>query len=184
MSTSSVGKRGKVGTIELMKILTVCLGNICRSPAAESVLIRELEAAGITARVTSAGTADYHIGKDAHHLTRKVGTERGYEFTSVADQLTTDHIDDVDLVLAMDESNLENILALAKTDAQRAKIIRFGAFGSTVNQDGIANVPDPYGFPEDAFIAMYDQLEDATRGLIEALQQDRLGSVLERHSTR
>lgn len=165
-----------------MKILTVCLGNICRSPAAESVLISEFAKAGITAEVTSAGTANYHIGKDAHHLTRKVGTERGYEFTSVADQITADHIDDVDLVLAMDESNLENILALTQTDEQRAKIIRFGAFGSTVDVDGIANVPDPYGFPEDAFVAMYDQIEDAAKGLVAAIQDESLPTVLERYA--
>lgn len=164
-----------------MKILTVCLGNICRSPAAESVLIHELSKAGIDAEVRSAGTADYHIGKDAHHLTRKVGTERGYEFVSVADQITAQHIDEVDLVLAMDDSNLENILALTHNGDQRAKIVRFGAFGSTVEADGIANVPDPYGYPEDAFIAMYDQIEDAARGLVQAVQENSLETVLQRY---
>ncbi len=164
-----------------MKILTVCLGNICRSPAAESVLQHEFTKAGIQAEIRSAGTADYHIGNDAHHLTRKVGTERGYEFTSVADQITAKHIDEVDLVLAMDDSNLENILALTENDEQRAKIVRFGAFGSTVDSDGIANVPDPYGYPEDAFVAMYDQIEDAARGLVKAVQDNSLETVLQRY---
>lgn len=164
-----------------MKILTVCLGNICRSPAAESVLHHEFVKAGIDAEVRSAGTADYHIGKDAHHLTRKVGTERGYDFSSVADQITPKHIDDVDLVLAMDDSNLENILALTENGDQRAKIVRFGAFGSTVDTDGIANVPDPYGYPEEAFVAMYDQIEDAARGLVKAIQDDSLETVLQRY---
>ena|SRR5699024_10356700 len=164
-----------------MKILTVCLGNICRSPAAESVLIHELSKAGIDADVRSAGTSDYHIGQDAHHLTRKVGTERGYEFSSVAAQITAQHIDEVDLVLAMDDSNLKNILALTKNGDQRAKIVRFGAFASTVESDGIANVPDPYGYPEDAFIAMYDQIEDAARGLVQAVQENSLATVLQRY---
>lgn len=169
-------------TMVVMKILTVCLGNICRSPAAESVLIHEFAKAGIHAEVRSAGTADYHIGKDAHHLTRKVGLSRGYEFSSVADQITADHIDDVDLVLAMDDSNLHNILALTTTDAQRAKIVRFGAFGSTVDADGIANVPDPYGYPEDAFVSMYDQIEDAARGLVQAIKDNSLDQVLQRYA--
>lgn len=167
--------------METMKILTVCLGNICRSPAAESVLIHELEKAGIEAEVASAGTSDWHIGTGAHHLTQKVGTERGYQFSSVADQITANHIDEADLVLAMDDSNLSNVLALTNTDEQRAKIVRFGAFASSVKDDGIANVPDPYGHPEDAYVAMYDQIEDAARGLVQALQNDSLHTVLQRH---
>ena len=164
-----------------MKILTVCLGNICRSPAAESVLIHEFEKAGIEAEVASAGTGDYHIGNGAHHLTQKVGTERGYQFSSVAEQITAEHIDDADLILAMDDSNLSNILALTQNDEQRSKVIRFGAFGSTVDEDGIANVPDPYGHPEEAFVAMYDQIEDAAKGLVKAIQDDSLETVLQRY---
>ena len=164
-----------------MKILTVCLGNICRSPAAESVLIHELEKAGIEAEVASAGTSDWHIGNGAHQLTQKVGTERGYEFSSVADQITAQHIDEVDLVVAMDDSNLSNILALTQNEQQRNKIVRLGAFGSTVDQDGIANVPDPYGHPEEAYVAMYDQIEDAAQGLVKAIQKNSLDSVLQQH---
>jgi len=167
--------------METMKILTVCLGNICRSPAAESVLIHEFEKAGIEAEVASAGTGDYHIGSDAHHLTQKVGTERGYKFSTVAQQITADHIEEADLVLAMDDSNLSNILSLTENDDQRAKVVRFGAFSSTVNDDGIANVPDPYGHPEEAFVAMYDQIEDAAQGLVKAIQDDSLATVLEKY---
>lgn len=164
-----------------MKILTVCLGNICRSPAAESVLLHEFEKAGIDAEVTSAGTGDYHIGCEAYHLTQKVGAERGYEFSSLAQQITAEHIDEVDLVLAMDESNLNNILALTENAEQRAKVIRFGAFGSNVQEDGIANVPDPYGHPEDAFVSMYDQIEDAAQGLVKAIQEDNLETIMQEY---
>ncbi|GAA2041657.1 low molecular weight protein-tyrosine-phosphatase [Yaniella flava] len=167
-----------------MKILTVCLGNICRSPAAESVLIKEFSKAGINADVTSAGTSDYHIGSQAHKLTRKVGTERGYGFSSVAEQLTPTHLDEADVILAMDDSNLANILALTDTDEQRAKIVRFGAFASAVDQDGIANVPDPYGHPEDAFVSMYDQIEDAARGLVRAVEDQSLETVLQRYGAQ
>lgn len=173
-----------VTTMVGMKILTVCLGNICRSPAAESVLVQRLSQAGIEAEVASAGTADYHIGKDAHNLTRKVGHERGYAFTSVADQVTPEHIDNVDLVLAMDQSNLENLLAITENAQQRAKIIRFGAFGSDVDQDGIADVPDPYGFGEEVFVDMYNQIEDAAQGLVTAIQDDSLDSIRQRYGNQ
>lgn len=167
-----------------MRILTVCLGNICRSPAAESVLIQELSQAGIDAEVTSAGTADYHIGNDAHDLTRKVGHERGYAFTSVADQVTPAHLDEVDLVLPMDQSNMNNLLAITESAEQRAKIIRFGAFGSDVERDGIADVPDPYGNPEEAFVEMYNQIEDAAQGLVKAIQDDSLDTVKQRYGNQ
>ena len=170
--------------MEAMKILTVCLGNICRSPAAESVLIKEFSKAGIDADVTSAGTSDYHIGSEAHQLTRKVGTERGYAFRSVAEQLTPTHLDEADLIVAMDDSNLTNILAIAETDEQRAKIIRFGAFASQVDQDGIANVPDPYGLPEEAYVSMYDQIEDAARGLVQAVEDQSISTVLQRYGAQ
>lgn len=170
-----------ISTMVIMKILTVCLGNICRSPAAESVLIHELEKAGINAEVASAGTSDWHIGNGAHELTQKVGTERGYEFVSVADQITAAHLDEADLVLAMDDSNLSNILALTENAEQRAKIVRFGAFASDVDEAGIANVPDPYGHPEDAYVSMYDQIEDAARGLVSAIQNDSLDTVLQQY---
>lgn len=173
--------QGTISTMVSMKILTVCLGNICRSPAAESVLIHELAKAEIDADVASAGTSDWHIGNGAHQLTQKVGTERGYEFTSVADQITAAHIDEADLVVAMDDSNLSNILALTENEQQRAKIVRLGAFGSSVAQDGITNVPDPYGHPEDAYVAMYDQIEDAAQGLVKAIQNNSLDTVLQQY---
>lgn len=164
-----------------MKILTVCLGNICRSPAAESVLTHHLEQAGIEAEVASAGTSDFHLGSDPHDLTRKVGHERGYAFTSVAEQVTDEHLDEADLIIAMDESNLNNLLAITESDEQRAKIIRFGAFGSDVERDGIINVPDPYGYPEEAYIQMYNQIEDAAHGLVYAVRYNGLDTVMQRY---
>jgi len=164
-----------------MKILTVCLGNICRSPAAESVLNREFTTAGIDATVASAGTADYHVGNEPHELTRQVGHERGYDFASVADQVSPQHIDESDLVLAMDEANLHDLLAITQNDEQRAKIVRFGAFGSHVQRDGIANVPDPYGLAEEAFVSMYNQIEDVAQGLVKAIQDDSLASIMQQY---
>ena len=82
-----------------MRIMTVCLGNICRSPAAEAVLNRKLAEAGLDdVEVTSAGTSDEHVGARPHHLTREVGGELGYEFPTVGVQLSADLVDDADPV--------------------------------------------------------------------------------------
>ncbi|MDN6410702.1 MAG: low molecular weight phosphotyrosine protein phosphatase, partial [Yaniella sp.] len=81
-------------------------------------------------------------------------------------------------------SNMENLLAITENDEQRAKIIRFGAFGSTVDRDGIADVPDPYGNPEEAFVDMYNQIEDAVQGLVKAIQDDSLNSIKQRYGNQ
>lgn len=164
-----------------MRIMTVCLGNICRSPAAEAVLMRKLEQAGLDhVQVTSAGTADYHVGERPHHLSVGVGERRGYTFTTRGIQFDAPHFDEADLILAMDAANEEDILALTRSPEDRAKVVRLGAFASDV-ADGVRDVPDPWGHPETAYVAMYDQIEDAVDGLVRALQQDTLDDVLAEH---
>lgn len=164
-----------------MRIMTVCLGNICRSPAAEAVLVRTLEEAGLDhVQVSSAGTADYHVGKRPHHLSVAVGERRGYTFTTRGIQLEPRHLAEADLVLAMDSSNEEDILALTRSPEERAKVVRLGAFASDV-ADGVRDVPDPWGHPEPAYVAMYDQIEDAVHGLVRALQDGTLDDVLAEH---
>ena len=112
-----------------MRIMTVCLGNICRSPAAEAVLNRKLAEAGLhDVEVTSAGTSDEHVGARPHHLTREVGGELGYEFPTVGVQLSADLVDEADLILVMDEANLADARRLATTDEQRDRIHLMGEF--------------------------------------------------------
>lgn len=170
-----------------MRIMTVCLGNICRSPAAEAVLVRKLEEAGLDdIEVLSAGTADYHIGKPPHHESQAEGERRGYAFTTRAAQFAADHFDDVDLVLAMDSSNEDDILALARTPEDEAKVVRLGAFASDAGDAGgvgVRDVPDPWGLPQEAYVAMYDQIEDAVDGLVRAIADGTVGEVVAAQST-
>lgn len=167
-----------------MRIMTVCLGNICRSPAAEAVLLRTLEAAGLTdVTVTSAGTADYHVGKGPHELSVAEGEGRGYAFGSVALQFGVDHFDEADLILAMDSANEADILALARTPEDRAKVVRLGAFASGTDA-GVLDVPDPWGLPRQAYVSMYDQIENAADGLVRAIQDGTLAQVLEARRAR
>ncbi|GAA1163952.1 low molecular weight protein-tyrosine-phosphatase [Ornithinimicrobium humiphilum] len=162
-----------------MHLLTVCLGNICRSPAAEAVLLHRLAEAGLDdVTVSSAGTADYHVGTRPHELSRAEGEHRGYSFGSVAEQFAPDHFDRADLVLVMDSDNEADVLALARTPEDAAKVVRLGAFASDA-PEGVRDVPDPWGHPREAYAAMYDQVEDAVDGLVRALADGTLQDVLE-----
>lgn len=160
-----------------MHIMTVCLGNICRSPAAEAVLVRRLEQAGLDeVTVSSAGTADYHVGETPHPESVAEGESRGYAFTSRGAQFAPEDFDRADLVLVMDSSNLADVLALARTPQDEAKVVRLGAFAG---DDGeVLDVPDPWGLPREAYVAMYDQVEDAVAGLVAALEAGTVDEVL------
>ncbi|MDO5498961.1 MAG: low molecular weight protein-tyrosine-phosphatase [Propionibacteriaceae bacterium] len=161
-----------------MHIMTVCLGNICRSPAAEAVLVRKLTEAGIDGvTVTSAGTADYHLGKPPFDLTIAEGEDRGYSFRTVAQQFAAEHFAEADLILAMDGANVTNILALAVRPEDRAKVVRMGAFASDTT-DGVLDVPDPWGHPREAFVQMYAQLEDAADGVVRAIQDGTIDDII------
>ena len=161
-----------------MHLMTVCLGNICRSPAAEAILIRALEEAGRSdVTVSSAGTADYHVGERPHPQSVAEGESRGYAFTSRGAQFEAGDFDRADVVLAMDSSNEDDLLALARTPQDEAKVVRLGAFASDADE-GVRDVPDPWGMPREAYVAMYDQLEDAVAGLVAAIQDGRVGEIV------
>ena len=162
-----------------MHLMTVCLGNICRPPAAEAVLTARLEEAGLDdVTVSSAGTADYHVGERPHPQSSAEGESRGYAFTSRGAQFDAADFDTADLVLAMDSSNEEDLLALARSPEDAAKVVRLGAFASDVEETGVRDVPDPWGQSREAFVAMYDQVEDAVAGLVAAIEQGRVEEVL------
>ena len=155
-----------------MRIMTVCLGNICRSPAAEAVLHRKLAEAGLAdeVTVTSAGTADYHVGEDPYPLTLEVGRERGYAFDSVGAQLTARDLEEADLVLVMDESNYEDVVALTDREDLQDKVHMLGEFSSSVDTQGVLDVPDPWQRPRHDFVDMYEQIEDCVDGVVAAIK--------------
>lgn len=166
-----------------MHIMTVCLGNICRSPAAEAVLISHLERAGLDeVTVSSAGTADYHVGERPHPQSMAEGEARGYAFTSRGAQFAPDDFDRADLVLVMDSANLADVLSLARSPQDAAKVVRLGAFaghgGGARAGHEVLDVPDPWGLPREAYVAMYDQVEEAVTGLVAALEDGTVDEVL------
>lgn len=143
--------------------------------------MRKLEQAGIDdVTVASAGTADYHLGKRPHPESIREGEVRGYAFTSVAHQFAVHHFADAEVILAMDSANEADILALARTAEDRAKVVRFGAFAGDLSR-GVLDVPDPWGLPRQAYVSMYDQIEDAADGLVRAIQDGTLAKLIESH---
>ena len=161
----------------MLKVYTVCLGNICRSPIAEAVLRKELENAGLgdEVEVQSAGTAGYHVGEDADPRTNQVLAEHGYELDHCAQQFTADKLRDADLVLVMDSSNYEDVMALApltesSTGAPNEdKIKMMLEFSSNATQ---LDVPDPWYGNMSNFELVVSLIENATPGVVSYLQDE------------
>jgi protein-tyrosine phosphatase len=155
-----------------VRVCFVCLGNICRSPAAEAVLRRLLDEEGMTGlvEVDSAGTARYHVGDRADPRTLAEAARRGIPIDHRARQLTRNELAEWDLVIAMDAQNLGDLRAMADPgDLDRLHLLR--SFDPAARGSGvIADVPDPYYGDEDGFSEMFDLIEPACRGLVEHLQ--------------
>lgn len=143
-------------------VLFVCLGNICRSPTAEGVMLHLLQERGITSVVVgSAGTSAYHVGEVADSRSQREANRRGIHLPSKARQFTVTDFDRFDWILAMDTSNQQNILSLARTEADRSKVHLFRDFEG--EQTGLS-VPDPYY--EQNFGLVFDICERGCTGLL------------------
>ncbi|BBT17766.1 low molecular weight protein-tyrosine-phosphatase [Metapseudomonas otitidis] len=151
-----------------MRVLFVCLGNICRSPTAEGVLRGKLEQAGLAERVEvdSAGTAGWHIGKAPDPRTCQAAAKRGYDLSALrARQVSAEDFQRFDLVLAMDHSNLRDLKALhaGRGNAPDLFLRRYGL--------ATEEVPDPYYGGEDGFETVLDLVEQACDGLIAEIRE-------------
>ena len=134
-------------------LLLVCLGNICRSPTAEGIMRQRTAIAGLTMKIDSAGTGDWHIGKHPDLRAQTHAKQHGYNISKlVARQVSPKDFIDFDLVLAMDAQNLKDLQAIREVAAQTTNadsLARLALMSevdiSYLNQD----VPDPYyGFEE------------------------------------
>jgi low molecular weight protein-tyrosine phosphatase len=160
-------------SLRIYKLCVICLGNICRSPMAEALIRAELDAAGLSGRVSveSAGTGDWHLGQPMDRGARAELTRRGYDGSAHrARQINSGWMDQFDLLIAMDASNLRNLQRMA---AGRADILRrirlFRSFDPAAPEG--AQVPDPYGGGPDEFARVFDIVQAAARGLVTALQE-------------
>jgi protein-tyrosine phosphatase len=156
-----------------MRICFVCLGNICRSPAAEAVFLHLAEQAGLHVEVESAGTGPWHVGQPPHEGTLTEAARRGIPVDHVGQQFGPDDFARFDLVVAMDSGNVAELQEMAPDEESAAKVVRLGEFAPDVATTGVRDVPDPYGRPQPEFVTMFDQVETACRGLVEHLSSDR-----------
>ena len=147
------------------RVLFVCLGNICRSPAAEGVMRALVEAEGLGDRilVRSAGTAGWHTGKLPDQRMRNAAQNRGYDLSSRARQVNEDELRENDLVLVMDQPNLRDVRSIDREGRHSAKIHLFCDFCTSHEEK---EVPDPYYGGEQGFELVLDLLEDGCRGVL------------------
>lgn len=155
------------------KVLFVCLGNICRSPAAEGVFqaIVDREKLSDNFTVDSAGTYGGHAGEKADARMRAAATRRGYNLTSRSRQIRYEDFVDFDLILTMDDRNYERVHRLAPDHELRKKIYRMTDFCRTIQAD---HVPDPYYEGHEGFEIVLNILEDSCNGLLEDIKNGKL----------
>lgn len=147
-----------------MRVLFVCLGNICRSPTAEGVLRHQLTEAGLAEviEVASAGTGDWHVGNPPDSRTRRAAQLRGYDLSAQrAQQVSVEDFHRYDLILAMDKSNLSSLQAMRPGHASAELDLFLRRYEGMLDE-----VPDPYYGGEQGFEHVLDLIEAACRGLV------------------
>ena len=156
----------------MIRVLFVCLGNICRSPMAEAVFRHKVESVGLQDKIEadSAGTGSWHIGERPHSGTRRVLTDNDVEYRHRARLLTAADLDRFDYVLTMDDANLRTVQALAGETEQKLRATIRPLLEYTP-QSGVREVPDPYYTGD--FEEVYALVEQAADGLLAAIRQER-----------
>lgn len=156
-----------------MKILFVCMGNICRSPAAEGVLRHLLVNAQLDKEVIvdSAGTIDYHAGKLPDSRMRQAAEKRGLKLEHRARQVIADDLGEFDLILVMDHDNLRNVKSLYHSGKFADKIRLFCKFCTRHTE---TEVPDPYLGGAAGFELVLDLLEDGCTEIVRRIHNGTL----------
>lgn len=155
-----------------IKVLMVCLGNICRSPLAEGVLKDMVNRSGHSHlyHIDSAGTASYHIGDLPDHRSRQVAINHGFKLSHLGRQFTREDFKNFDHILVMDESNLSNVLKLARSADEETKVKLITKYDPRPNHPLI--VFDPYYGELSDFENVYEQLVICCEGFLESLKEN------------
>jgi len=151
----------------MVRVLFVCLGNICRSPMAEGVLRVKAQGAGLALDVASAGTGDWHVGEAPDLRAQEAAAARGYDISALRGrQVTRTDFSRFDYLLAMDRKNLAHLQRLAPTSFNGTLRL----FLDYAPDAPAREVPDPYFGGEDGFAPVLDLIEEAAKGLIRHLR--------------
>lgn len=155
------------------KVLFVCLGNICRSPAGEGIFKKLVKEQGLENQISidSAGTSGYHNGELPDSRMRQHGARRGYKFDSLSRKFTSEDFYDFDIILVMDDSNYHNVMRLAPDLDSQKKVYRMVEFSQRFGHD---HIPDPYYSGADGFELVLDLLEDACEALLDRMKKGEL----------
>jgi len=151
----------------MIRVLFVCLGNICRSPMAEAVFANMVRAAGLEDRIEtdSAGTGNWHVGQPAHHGTRDILRRNNIEYSGRGRQITKHDLDEFDYVITMDDSNLENVHLLHTSPRSHvAPLLDYA------QHTGVREVPDPYY--HGGFEGVYDLIREGCSGLLAEIRRE------------
>lgn len=149
------------------RILAVCAGNICRSPAAAAAIRAAADRAGVDVEVDSAGTGSWSIGRPPHPQSVAAGARAGLDISGRARKINSADFDRFDVIVVMDRANLRDVIDLAPSLADRAKVRLFRTYDPVTHSD---EVPDPYGGPDEGYDATIGQVTAAATGLVNVLK--------------
>jgi protein-tyrosine phosphatase len=151
-----------------MKILMVCLGNICRSPLAEGILRQQLNKLNINATVDSVGFEPYHVGDQPDWRAREVAQKHGIDISGHRARLfRKDDFDHFDWIYVMDSGNYQDVMSMAHSDADKKKVDYILNAADPGSND---EVPDPYYGGKAQFEAVYHLLEEACTKIAQRMQ--------------
>lgn len=154
-----------------MKILVVCLGNICRSPLGEAILQKKADEAGLDWTVESAGTNHYHIGEPPHHLSQKVAAINGLDISGQrARRFVPEDFQKFDMIFAMAGDVHEDIIDMAGDMADLAKL---ELFLEKLHPGKQKDVPDPWYGPEPGYHDVFKLIEQASDAIISSYLSSR-----------
>lgn len=156
----------------MIKVLFVCLGNICRSPSAEGIMKKLIEEENLGEKIIidSAGTSHWHVGELPDPLMRKAASKRGYILESKSRQIKPADLDKFDYIVAMDKNNYEDItMLLSFKKEHKSKLHLITDYLNSMDWDG---VPDPYGKGSKQFDLVIDILEESCANFLEFIKKE------------
>jgi protein-tyrosine phosphatase len=164
-----------VVAVDKISVLFVCMGNICRSPAAEGVFREHVRRAGLhgSIHIDSAGTIDYHTGSLPDERMRKAAARRGYRLDSKARQVCPGDFEAFDLLVAMDRTNLDDLRRIAGRQYEHVHLL--GRYLATTGD--VPSVPDPYYGGNEGFELVLDMIESACPQLLQHCLELRGGQT-------